>query len=103
MWPLSSRDGTITAYGFWCPGCKEYHSFDVTPGRGWRFNGDIDKPTFSPSLLYPSKPIRCHLFLRNGMLQFCGDCGHELAGKTVPLPVDPGHAEPDSQTPTEGE
>lgn len=74
------------AYMFWCPGCKTNHLFDVRTDGGhpnWTFNGDMERPTFSPSLHYPTQV--CHLFLRDGAIQFLGDCTHELAGKTVAL------------------
>ena len=38
---------------FWCPGCECYHGPRVT-GEGppkWDWNGDREKPTFSPSIL----------------------------------------------------
>lgn len=77
-------------WGFHCPGCKCGHRF-FKDGR-WQFNGDYEKPTFSPSLLNTHLPndartkgLRCHLFVRDGMIQFLGDCTHELAGKTVPV------------------
>lgn len=75
-------------YVFWCPGCRRTHSYVVylDSDRGWKFNGDGENPTFAPSLLYPESTPRCHLFLRNGRLEFCGDCGHDLANQTVPLP-----------------
>lgn len=78
----STHEGGFYRWLFWCPGCKEIHTYDAS----WAFNGDMQRPTFTPSLLHPSKPIRCHLFITNGEIQFCTDCGHELAGKTVPLP-----------------
>lgn len=28
----------------------------------------------------------CHSFIKDGMIQFLGDCTHELKGKTVKLP-----------------
>ena len=97
---------------FWCPGCKSAHSVRVTTGRGdWLFNGNYDLPTFTPSVLvtwlrpnghinenpapfgFPSQnerpdlwiEERCHSFVRDGQIQFLGDCTHEFAGKTVPL------------------
>lgn len=81
-------DGKHRIYLFWCPGCKERHHYDVgRPERpNWTFNGDFQSPTFTPSLLYPSKPIRCHLFLTNGVLIYCNDCDHNLAAMRVPLP-----------------
>jgi len=35
-----------------CPGCKHYHVFD----QRWTFNGDFDKPTFTPSMLVNGSP-----------------------------------------------
>ena len=86
-------------YLFMCPGCKCGHTFitqwgscELVQNRAknhnptkptWTFNGDMDKPTFSPSLLYPS--MKCHLFLRDGVIQFLNDCGHAFAGQNVPL------------------
>ena len=75
---------------FFCPGCKCGHRFDVPR---WDFNGDFNNPTFNPSLLiYYNHPetnehiTTCHLFLRNGKIEFCGDCPHELKNQTVELP-----------------
>ena len=72
-----------------CPGCGNLHRFDAR----WTFNNDLDKPTFTPSLLVngnmqyhnPAMP-RCHSFVTDGKIQFLGDCTHFLAGKTVELP-----------------
>jgi hypothetical protein len=40
---------------FWCPGCKCGHGVWTTARKGnnclWSFNGNLDKPTLSPSLL----------------------------------------------------
>lgn len=89
------EDGTIR-YSFFCPACKYPHSYLVggppnTHPR-WSFNGDMERPTFGPSLLmYSNKPgtgerlVDCHLFLTDGVIQFCGDNPHELNGKHVPL------------------
>jgi hypothetical protein len=74
---------------FWCPGCKSLHPFYIAnQGRAtWSFNGDFEKPTFAPSLLCnPTEPEkRCHLFVRDGRIEFLSDCFHELRGKTVPM------------------
>jgi hypothetical protein len=93
---------------FWCPGCREMHA--VT--SAWTFDGNYDRPTFSPSILIRSghycpgaRPDECwctynaehkddpapfgcsvcHSFVRDGQIQFLNDCTHELAGQTVPL------------------
>lgn len=93
------------AFWFWCPGCVTHHSFRTKAYKGetravgagpvpiWTFDGNMESPTFSPSLLYTGivspktgKELgRCHLFLRAGVIEFLGDCSHELAGKRVPL------------------
>lgn len=77
-------------YVFFCPGCGYGHRF-VTEPPGipgiWQFNNDFEKPTVNPSILVfqddPSK--RCHLFIKDGMIQFLGDCFHKLKNQTVPL------------------
>ncbi|MDX2187790.1 MAG: DUF6527 family protein [Opitutaceae bacterium] len=90
---------------FYCPGCKCGHGVwtekPALNGARWSWNGDMVKPTFSPSLLIdteypqgcdeqgrprPSVRTVCHSFVRDGQIQFLGDCTHELAGQTVPLP-----------------
>lgn len=81
-------------YWFHCPGCLHNHAFTVgLPKRGpedprWEFNGDFEKPTFSPSLLCnKSDPkSRCHSFVVGGKIQFLTDCWHALADKTVTIP-----------------
>lgn len=101
------NDPTHIEYVFMCPGCDENHSYIVKWGPKsleeraeryrkcnvpvphapeWTFNGDFENPSFQPSLLYAEKKPRCHLYLTGGQLQFCKDCEHPLAGKTVPLP-----------------
>lgn len=91
---------------FWCPGCDHTHVVTVNGKDTWTFNGDYDKATISPSVLthgtepltdeqcdrilagekFEPKKVVCHLFLRDGMLQFLGDCTHKLSNQTVPLP-----------------
>lgn len=87
---------------FFCPGCDGVHAVNHT----WYFNGDVEKPTFSPSILVNGtkeitddectsimrgekiKPIPnvCHSFITDGNIQFLSDCTHKLAGQTVKLP-----------------
>lgn len=103
---------------FWCPGCKTTHAVGVEDGcRGqrWGYNGNPERPTFTPSvLIYTSRPTEagkqmvrawqaagsvgappkipmeqftlCHSFVTDGRIQFLGDCAHALAGQTVDLP-----------------
>lgn len=72
-------------YVFHCPGCKNAHPFHVPR---WTWNGSMDQPTFSPSLLcnQHDEKSRCHSFVRDGKIEFLSDCHHELAGKTVEIP-----------------
>ena len=89
------------SYWFWCEGCDVYHRY-VTKnpvgdqGPTWSFNGDMERPTFSPSLLMNGrvdlKPEdvtrgvhRCHLVLADGVVRFQGDCTHALANSERPL------------------
>lgn len=80
-----------TRYWFYCPGCKCPHAYRVAVENGenkqplWEFTGDLEKPTFSPSLLAVGEQ-RCHLYVKDGQIQFLSDCHHELAGQTVPIP-----------------
>ena len=94
------REETVVSNGrefrrhiYWCPGCETIHAVAINQdkadnGAGWDFSGTIDCPTYSPSQLttYGETNKRCHTFIRNGMIEFLGDCTHALAGKTVPLP-----------------
>lgn len=103
---------------FYCPGCKGLHMIRHGPGQRprWEWNGNVDKPTFTPSILvhatkmteqgraaynvwrdagfpkpapeqqFDNVPTVCHSFVTDGRIQFLGDCTHELAGQTVDLP-----------------
>ncbi len=83
---------------FYCPGCKYGHAYRVAKHPQepdtvpiWSFNGDYEKPTFTPSLLVNgsggnSRYPRCHLFVTDGKIIYCSDSDHELAGQTVDLP-----------------
>ncbi|MGN6235007.1 DUF6527 family protein [Dyella sp.] len=69
---------------------------EMSPHIGWKdrwtFNGDMQRPTFSPSLntWWGGKdgiPLhRCHSFIREGRIEFLPDSTHALAGQTVELP-----------------
>jgi len=81
------RGGRV--YVFHCPGCNYSHPFEIDCAeRGWTWNGSLEKPTFTPSLLCDAQrpERRCHSFVTDGKIQFLGDCHHALAGQTVELP-----------------
>lgn len=79
-----------------CPACNREH-FIPKDGR-WTFNGNIEKPTFKPSINECSNPpnhknyrpdiptFRCHYIITDGRIAFCSDCTHALKGQTVELP-----------------
>lgn len=99
---------------FHCKGCKCDHSvytrFANSLGAKWAFNGDVDKPTISPSLLvswtqadppitsenfdeykrnpWTQTPVKkvCHSFITDGKIQYLNDSTHEFAGQTIELP-----------------
>ena len=96
---------TESGLSHWCPGCGEMHNIPSS----WTFNGDLNRPTFSPSVKITGKQtvkdargewtgewVRgpdgkaiddcCHYILTDGMLNFCGDSVHALKGQRVPLP-----------------
>ncbi len=93
-------------YMHWCPACEAMHMIAVEEpfdnGARWTFDGNLDAPTFSPSVNIAFKGWdrankceavkgRCHYFLRAGVIEFCGDCSHKMAGQTVQLPPIPTH------------
>lgn len=74
----------------WCPGCKDLINISTSK---WSWNGDLEKPTISPSILtheiktdagHIYRP-QCHSFVVDGVWQFLNDCGHEMAGQHVPM------------------
>ena len=76
------------ALHLWCPACQTDHEITLPE---WTWNGDVDRPTVSPSILvrYPTmKPHplnRCHSFVEGGVWRFLDDCTHHLAGTTVEM------------------
>lgn len=75
------------AWRYWCPGCKWMHIIPTDPrgqpnGHKWAFDGNLDAPTFQPSVHLVG---RCHHFIRAGRIEYCGDSKHSLAGQTVDM------------------
>jgi len=70
---------------FHCPGCGFLHAIDSR----WKITGPDDSPTVTPSLLnhqpWETDGTRCHLFIKQGKIEYLSDCTHELAGKTVEM------------------
>jgi hypothetical protein len=67
---LTDQTDAVIEMAFDCPGCGHWHSFCVAGGKQvWTWNA-----------------TRCHLFVRDGKIQFLPDCHHALAGQVVDLP-----------------
>ncbi|OWV48227.1 hypothetical protein CDZ96_10445 [Mameliella alba] len=79
---------------FDCPGCGWTHVLNTDSAQRpvWSFNGDVDRPTISPSINAwrewgpERKTQRCHSFVENGRIRFLPDSTHQLAGQTIDLP-----------------
>lgn len=102
---------------FFCPGCHTVHVVLIKQ-RGtaspWEWNGDLERPTLSPSVLVYSHETlnaagkalidaagdgptpeltdehrvstpQCHSYVRDGHIEFLNDSTHALAGTTVEL------------------
>jgi hypothetical protein len=83
--PLTLHDGRLYGYAFYCPACQDVHCFYVAVFSPiWTFNGNFDAPSFSPSLRY-TDGNQCHTIVQNGQINYCSDCKHSFAGKTVPM------------------
>lgn len=93
--PCRADDGELI-YLFYCPGCKHPHFARTVPSTTkppednhvWSFNGNFEKPTFSPSInvrYAPEEKTTCHFFIVDGTIQYCGDCTHQYSGQTIPM------------------
>ena len=81
-----------TGYFHWCPACEEMHPLP----DGWKFNGDVNTPSFEPSFLqtfgdkHTGAVRQCHYFIRSGQIQFCFDSWHKRSD-IVAMPPIPEH------------
>jgi hypothetical protein len=84
-------DKGLVGYSFFCPGCEHRHVFFTKGEVTWEFNGDRQKPTFTPSLRNQApdhvnpKERCCHLNVTAGRIHYHGDCTHDYTGKTIDL------------------
>src|SRR4051812_26278827 len=97
MAKLQKVEGAIRPspnYSFECPGCGISHGVWLgdspnANGAAWGYNGNIDSPTITPSILVKwgngNGDQVCHSYVTDGKIQFLGDCSHELAGQTVEM------------------
>lgn len=80
---------------FRCPGCKNNHAVPYTLQRPppstpvlWFWDENTEQPTIEPSLRIMTadgKGADCHVVITKGVLNYCSDCKHPLAGKSVPM------------------
>ena len=86
--------GNITAWIFYCPGCRHPHAF--YPGVWSLANNNLDAPTFVPELVnkYPDEmyikypnfpPYLCRLSITDGNITYASDCTHALKGLTIAM------------------
>jgi hypothetical protein len=103
--PILERNGNRMFH--WCPACEVLHP--VFDGFGWKWNGDVDKPTFTPSFKHSGKrlvvvdgkwngewhrdedghPIdgTCHYIITDGQIQFCSDSWHKRSDIVAMPPI----------------
>ena len=114
--PVNNQSGVLVGYLHWCPGCKQKHYISTEDGQRprWSFDGNMESPTFGPSINirsghfnanrpadrtdcwcnYEARTGRkpsfscgiCHYFIQRGQIAYCADSTHALSGQTVPLP-----------------
>lgn len=76
-------DAQNRRWTFFCPGCQSKHTISE---KTHHFNGDVDYPTLSPSVIYNAEGYRCHFYISDGHIQYLTDCTHIMAGQTLDLP-----------------
>lgn len=97
--PATGHEGLI----YWCQGCESSHGIRTKGPDAWGWNGDPERPVFTPSVLTTytpggglprepdDPPERCHTFVgcngaQPGEVIFLSDCTHNLAGAVQPFP-----------------
>ena len=86
----------VVAYFVYCPACERAHRLIVEceedPSHVWQFSGTEELPTFTPSLLVESGPMRpgdpnhiCHSYLTAGVWGFLNDSTHAMADQKIPM------------------
>ena len=88
------------ALGFVCPGCVELlseagrlasglHVLPIEPDRNglfWEWDGNLEAPTLTPSILTHIGDKACHSYLTAGVFHFLEDSAHSMAGQHVEMP-----------------
>jgi hypothetical protein len=72
-----------------------YHWVDA---KIWKVTQLPKGPSVNPSIRVRSIHL-CHVFIREGKVQYLSDCTHSYAGKTIPLQEwEEVHLVPDAET-----
>jgi len=68
-----SNDGVVKGIAFRCPcGCGEESWLPVRiEERGWRWDGNMQQPTLTPSVLQSGLPCKWHGYLTAGQWVSC--------------------------------
>ncbi len=93
---FKSDSKPFVAFFVYCPACVRAHRFitenGADPREVWHFDGNLEYPTFSPSLQVESGPLKpggrdeiCHSYLTCGVWDFRPDSTHAMAGQKVPM------------------
>jgi hypothetical protein len=105
--PATGQEGL----SYWCQGCDGLHGIRTKGEHSWSWNGDVDKPVFTPSVdtkghqepteeewvrirageKVERRVQHCHTFVgcngaEPGQVIFLSDCTHALAGTVQPFP-----------------
>ncbi len=74
---------------WFCPGCGHCEHASLDHPKGWLFEGTEHNPSLTPSVKNTweggGKIRICHVVMKNGILRFCRDSSHSLAGKRVQM------------------
>lgn len=98
-------DAEHGTYKFKCPAGHWHYINTKVPNHKnaqWSFNGNLDRPTFSPSVnertgyfvdpnvkgdedWLKENSYHCHFIITDGKIYFCEDCSHHLKGQTLEM------------------
>lgn len=94
---INDHGHVYQALAFICPGCEvstKGSGLHMLPVSGdvpervprWDWDGNLEAPTLSPSILTRHGEQVCHSFLKAGQFQFLSDSTHQYSGQTVEIP-----------------
>lgn len=78
---IDQAAGGLT-YWMWCPACDSL----VRISDAWAWNGDVERPTFTPSLLTTTGAEDervCHAYVTDGSWHYLPDSTHADAGRSL--------------------